>query len=542
MYIIADIEWVENKMNKQSPTQLSAIRVDADWNIVDEFSAFIRPMDSSFHDWNHVAYYGGTPEDFLYAKGCYNVLDAFEKWLAEDEIICWWYKPSRDLYTKLNRIVLKNSNQRSTVILSEYMLGFLDGQGHVKGSAYKLAKARNIEVPEVEHNSYNDVIAIINLLKGVSFPQEALKEPPIKPEPKYNHPKSEQLEYQYDVTNKLLHKKGCPKLPEDVDTLGYSTLNTCIRKGYKTCACVREEFRQAKRDKVIDEINRSQYTFMYAEGGKVFHRYDCHLLQNANHVLGAIKYETIAKKGLRPCKVCNPSPNDLTNPLVAKLNVKKMLAPSKKKKVQNWLTRSEMTAMTRLEQSQKERFSGVLQTEMTPQERADLFTLTQPRFAFFAARGYRNFHLRNCTRFEGRSDIRGFATYAKAKRAGYTPCRHCKPTDRFDIKVSIPIDNKVRTDETIEDLMTLCVQYEYEYRAYSGCFELETPVGKWRIDTTARPVTVEHLNLVKHPSGQRYHTQHRIFLSMLDALKYIHKHDNNLIHGIETDDESEEES
>ncbi len=537
MYIIADIEWVENKLNKQSPTQLSAIRVDAEWNIVDEFSAFIRPMDSSFHDWNHVAYYGGTPEDFLYAKGCYNVLDAFEKWLAEDETICWWYKPSRDLYTKLNRIVLKNSNQRSTVILSEYMLGFLDGQGHVKGSAYKLAKARNIEVPEVEHNSYNDVIAIANLLKGVGFPQEALKEPPIKPEPKYNHPKSDQLEYQYDVTNGLLHRKGCPHIPEGVDMLGYSKLLGCIRKGYKPCSCIREEYRQAKRDKVIDEINRSQYTFMYAEGGKVFHRYDCHLLQNANHVLGTIKYETIAKKGLRPCKVCNPSPNDLTNPLVAKLNVKKMLAPSKKKKVQNWLTRSEMTAMTRLEQSQKERFSGVLQTEMTPQERADLFTLTQPRFAFFAARGYRNFHLRNCTRFEGKSDIRGFATYAKAKRAGYTRCRHCKPTDRFDIKVSIPIDNKVRSDETIEDLMTLCVQYDYEYRAYSGYFELQTPVGKWRIDTTARPVTVEHMNLVKHPNSHRYHQQHRIFLSMLDAIRYIHKHDYNLERGLTEDDE-----
>ena len=124
---------------------------------------------------------------------------------------------------------------------------------------------------------------------------------------------------------------------------------------------------------------------MYAENGKVFHRYDCHLLQNANHVLGTIKYENIVKKGLRPCKVCKPSADDLTNPLVAKLNVVKMLAPTKKKKVRNWLTRPEMTAMTRLEQSQKERFSGALEQEMTEQERTDLFTLTQPRFAFFAA-------------------------------------------------------------------------------------------------------------------------------------------------------------
>ena len=536
MYVIADIEWVQNKLNKQSPSQLSAVRVDEQWNIVDEFSAFIRPMDASFHDWKHVAYYGGTPEDFLYAKGCYAVLDAFEKWLGEDDIICWWFKPSADLYAMLNKIVLKAQKKRTSVVLSEYVQGFLDGQGHVKGSPYKLARARDIEVPELEHNSYNDVIAIVNLLVGIGFPQEALKEPPIKPQPKYNHPKSEQLEYQYDVTNGLLHKKGCPNLPENVDTLGYSNIHTCIRKRYKTCSCVRDEFRQAKREKVIDEINRSQYTFMYAENGQVFHRYDCHLLQNANHVLGTIKYENIVKKGLRPCKVCKPSADDLTNPLVAKLNVVKMLAPTKKKKVRNWLTRPEMTAMTRLKQSQKERFSGALEQEMTEQERSDLFTLTQPRFAFFAARGYKNFHLRNCTRFEGRTDIRGFETYAKAMRAGYTPCRHCRPTDRYDVKVSIPIDNKVRSDETIEDLQTLCDQYGYEWKAYAEFFELTTPVGKWRIDTMARPVTVEHINLAKHPNRETYHKQHRIFLSMLDAIRYIHKHDYSLERGLVEDD------
>ena len=536
MYVIADIEWVQNKLNKQSPSQLSAVRVDDQWNIIDEFSSFIRPMDASFHDWKHVAYYGGTPEDFLYAKGCYAVLDAFEKWLDEDDIICWWFKPSADLYAMLNKIVLKAQKKRTAVVLSEYIQGFLDGQGHVKGSPYKLARARDIEVPDLEHNSYNDVVAIVNLLVGVEFPQEALKNPPIKPQPKYNHPKSEQLEYQYDVTNGLLHKKGCPNLPENVDMLGYSNLHTCIRKGYKTCTCVRDEFRQKKREKVIDEINRSQYTFMYAENGKVFHRYDCHLLHNANHVLGTIKYENIVKKRLRPCKVCKPSADDLTNPLVAKLNVVKMLAPTKKKKVRNWLTRPEMTAMTRLEQSQKERFSGALEQEMTEQERTDLFTLTQPRFAFFAARGYKNFHLRNCTRFEGRTDIRGFETYAKATRAGYTPCRHCRPTDRYDVKVSIPIDNKVRSDETVEDLQTLCEQYGYEWKAYAEFFELTTPVGKWRIDTMARPVTVEHINLAKHPNRETYHKQHRIFLSMLDAIRYIHKHDYSLERGLADDD------
>lgn len=524
MYIIADVEWVQNKENKQSPTQLSAVRVDNEWNIVDEFSSYIRPLDASFHDWKHVAYAGGKPDDFLYARNCHNVFTSFNNWVGEDTI-CWWYIPSRDLHAFINKIVLKIKSTKPSKILSEYMLGFLDGQGYVKGSAYKLARARNIEVPELEHDSRNDVIAIVNLLRGVGFPQEALLEPPIKPEPKFNHPKSDMLEYQYDVTHALLHKKGCPNIPEGVDMLGFSTLQGAVRRGYKACACVREELRLAKREKVLDEISRSQYTFMYAEHGSIFHRRDCGLLHNAYHVLGTIKYDTIIKKGLRPCKVCNPSPEDEYRPLLIQQRIATMKTPKLAKRS---LTRSEMTAMTRLEQSQKERYSGVLHTEMTKQEKDDLFTLTQPGYGFFAARGYQNFHTRNCNRLVGKSNIRGFDTFSHACRAGYTPCKYCKPNEKQNIVVSNPIDNKVRTDETIEDLSVLCEQYGYAHRYHKGNFELETAVGKWIIHTGDRPVTVEHINLAKKPDCEMYHKQHRIFLSMLDALRYIHRHDSEL--------------
>lgn len=81
---------------------------------------------------------------------------------------------------------------------------------------------------------------------------------------------------------------------------------------------------------MIDEINRSQYTFMYAENGTVFHRYDCHLFQNANQLLETILYDTIASKCLRSCKVCKPFPADMINPLVAQQNVRRRVAPQKK--------------------------------------------------------------------------------------------------------------------------------------------------------------------------------------------------------------------
>ena len=45
-------------------------------------------------------------------------------------------------------------------------------------------------------------------------------------------------------------------IPGDAEVLGFGTLSTPMKKKYKACSCVSEELRQAKRARVIDEINR----------------------------------------------------------------------------------------------------------------------------------------------------------------------------------------------------------------------------------------------------------------------------------------------
>ena len=537
MYVIADIEWVENYLYKRSPTQLSAVRVDENWEIVEDFSTRIKPMNSSFYDWSHVAYTGGRPEDFIKAPHCYDAFQSFNKWVGDDTI-CWWYKPSAEFFALINKIVLKNETLKQPIILSEYMPGFFNGEGVCRGGSYKIARSRNIAVPSAEHDSWNDVMAILYLFRGVGFPQEALSSPPTKPEPKVQKPVLVELDYQYDVNAALLHKKGCPLIPEDAEVLGFGTLKTPLQKKYKACSCVSEELRQAKRARVIDEINRTHYTFIYTEKSKIFHRYDCGLLHNAEHVLGAVKYDTIAKKGLRPCLVCNPSPDDQYRPVMYEQKVRIMSTP---KMAKHGLKRSELTAVARQEQAQKERLEKLSRNDLTEQERDDLFTLTQPRFAFFVARGYQNFHTRNCSRLEGLREIRGFDTFAHATHAGYTPCKYCKPSKKQDIVASIPIGNKVRANETITDLHKICAKYGYEHRFFKGDFEVTTPVGKWKIHTDARPVTMEHMNLADKPQCETYHKQHRIFLSMIDALKYIHRHDSTLM-GLSDSQIEEEEA
>ena len=525
MYVIADVEWVQNEVNKISPTQLSAIRVNKDWEIVEDFSAYIKPLDSSFYDWEHVAYTGGQPTDFLNAPHCYEVFSSFNKWVGEDTV-CWWYKASAGIHSLINGIVLKTKPPKKPIILSEYMPGFLGGQTRTKGNPYRLAKARKIPVPSDQHNSWSDVIAILHLLRSIKFPQPALSFPPTPPSPQPDKPKITGLEYQYDIETQLLHKRGCPLLPEDADVLTFGTLITPMRKKYKACACVAEELRLAKRERVIDEIKRTQYTFIYAENSKIFHRPHCGLLHNADHILGAIKYDTIINKGLRPCKVCKPSPDDQFRPELIDQKIATITEP---KLARSGLKRSERAAVTRLEQAQKERASKGKRTDLSAQERADMLILTQPGLAFFAAKGYQNFHTRACSRMEGLSNFIGFDTFLHASRAGFTPCKQCKPTKKQDIIASIPIGNKVRTEETVQDLQTLCDRYGYEHHLHDGIFEVITPVGKWKIHTDTRPVTMEHINLVKTPGCKTYHTQHRIFLSMLDALTYIHKHDSAIM-------------
>ncbi|MBQ8907048.1 MAG: hypothetical protein IJY71_00480 [Clostridia bacterium] len=522
MYVIADIEWVENRVMRRSIVQISAVRADSEWNEVEQYTSYIQPLDETFHLWGHVAYMGGKAAEFLCARPCRTVLQEFNEWVGEDTL-CWWFAPSQRVYEEANRAILYTDVQKKSLILSKYVAGFLDCQSIEKTNPYRLAKEKNISVPTVAHCARNDVIAILNLFKGIAFPQFLLLSSPPKPT-KTSTPQAS-FTYQYDNENGLLHKRGCPLVPDGVELSYYSSLSYAIRKGYRACPCAQRDMRLAKRIRVIDEISRTQYTYIHTETGSVFHRHDCRLAHSANHIMGAIKYETVIAKGLRPCKVCRPSPNDQYRILPTKKKSQKEPASS----ITIWgVKREEQTALKRLQEAQRERYSGILNTNMTEQERRDLYTFTHPGYGFFAAKGYQNFHLRNCPRLRGVSDIKGFDTFLHAKRAGYTPCRYCRPTQKQSVTLSIPITSKIRREESVEDLTAFCEQCRYPYQYAEGKLWLETPVGKWIVHTEERPVTLAHVNLVRTPQGEDYHKQPRVFLSMLDALYYIHRHDTSL--------------
>ena len=240
--------------------------------------------------------------------------------------------------------------------------------------------------------------------------------------------------------------------------------------------------------------------------------------------MGTRTYNAILKTGKKPCKVCNPTPTDVYRPLPPQYKEKRL----EKKKIRHLLSSEDAKAVKKQRGIAAERKTKLENTSLTEVEIKDIYTLTQPEFAFWAGKGYQTFHLRSCSKLQELSNLRGFKTYKQAVRAGFTPCRKCKPTAKHDVNVSIPIGNRIRIDEKIEDVEIMCKEAGFPCHMEGAYLYIETTVGKWRINIGTSPVKLEHINLAKNPNSNTYHKQPRIFLSFIDTFDYIKRHDTEL--------------
>lgn len=325
------------------------------------------------------------------------------------------------------------------------------------------------------------------------------------------------MTYWFEPETKRLHRKGCKWIGENA--VGFGSLKKLLPKEIHPCNCCVKEYRAALREKNASTIERSDYLYLYTPTSKVFHKRTCGTMLSAKNIMGSVKYETAIKTGRTPCRLCNPTPQT---------------AEAKKpecveKKGPQWKTTAAIErALRRQEIASKERRQRLSDETLSEREKSDIITLTHPSFAFWNSRGYGTFHLRSCPKLNELSDLRGFGTYREAQRLGLRPCRRCKPTEKHDLTVSLPTSNHVRKDESVDDLKTMCVEVGFEYHTETGCFCMETPVGKWKINLTEIPFKLEHINLVKTPGHNKYHEQPKIFLSLTDAFRYIKRHDDVL--------------
>lgn len=515
MYVLMDLEWYEQRKKPLMLTQIAAMTVDRYWAPEDLFYSRIRPKYEDVSDWSHMAFSGGNPSDFFQASPLRTVLLDLKSWLREGDVLCWWSRGAKDRldsYLKHYGIVLPTDQHR---FLQGHISSLAKKKGLSTANPYRMAKALGLPTMTKEHYSSDDVKMVQRLLRYLDFPQSNLLLPVKSKSSSKAHP---DMPYRMDVEHNMLHQRDCPHIPSGALLTEHETLNACITGGATACPhCLGEDLKKARIERNRRIINGSHYVFVYAPGSSVFHRADCPHILDAVEINGFGRFDKGKRLGLRPCKYCQPSINNEASK--ACLGSPHPLPPKK-----------ELQAIVRFNKARMERQEAKLGS-MSDQEREDFLTLTNPGYGFWAAAGYGTFHSRSCRKMKGLTKIRGFARYDEAVRAGFTPCKCCKPTRKQDIVYSIPLSNKTRADESPADLAALCEKVGYEYSRDEDDFEFLTPVGRWRIHLNSMPVTVDHLNLTMTPDNPHlFHRQHRVFLSLRDAFFYIKRHDDDLWH------------
>jgi hypothetical protein len=170
-------------------------------------------------------------------------------------------------------------------------------------------------------------------------------------------------------------------------------------------------------------------------------------------------------------------------------------------------------------------------------ERKDMYTLTQPEYAFWAGKGYKTFHTRNCQKLSGVQHLVGFKRFSDAVRAHYQPCKHCNPTAKSNVKFSIPIQNEKREGDNLEDLRKLCEKNGMIFKEEGSFAKIVTSIGIWEFNIFKRPIEIFHINLkCKFENKLKKHRQLRLFLSYYDVFEYIERHDGELIKKVKKGD------
>ncbi len=519
MFVLADIEWIGEKSAEREATQIAAIKVDEKWNSIDTFTKLVKPDRGTYSSCN-IAYNGGTKEDFCNANSAETVFKAFEKWLSEEDIILWWHPESIVTFKKVFRKATGIRSKHKANIINKYIYYALTGSTDYYGTQYQIAFTHGIDIRFAKaHNSADDAEVIRLLLSGIGFRQENFLVPIIEKNKEGNV-----LPYQYDPAKEMMHKTGCKKLEaERTETIGCETLKKTNYKNCKVCDCCKKEYKEYIMQRNMAMLAKSGVNFVYVPGSEVFHKYTCTAVMGSRFITGTVKYEKAAENGRRPCKHCKPCPEDEYNlrPIKRKYSLEK-------KSVRKSLPKDESRAIGRQKAALTERDAKLKDENLSLTEIKDIYTLTQPECAFWVAKGYQTFHLRNCPKMNGLSNFRGFKTFEEAVAAGYTPCRKCKPSSKNNVKLSIPISSKVRASEKIEEIEAMCEEMGFAYSFKENCLDIETPVGKWKVDTASSPVRMKHINLVITPNETNYHNQPRAFLSVTDAFEYIKNHDESL--------------
>ena len=536
MYVICDIEWVSNLKYQPFPTQITAVKVSKRWNMISCFSSLIRPPMERKYSKNNVAFAAGEYSDFYSAKSAPEVFESLYQWLDEDDVLIWWYDKSDEIFRQFTSAFLPEQKQNESRILCDYILSFLDISDTDRMNQYVIAEKMLLDVSHyVKHVSMHDAIVICDVLKSIKYPQDALKYPSdtngLLPEPIQRF---SNFPYYYDPNKNMFHSNKCSKLIDySVHAVGYPNFDKAISKGFKLCDCCKDEYYTALKIYNKRIIDKNRYSFVFSSESETYHTNDCRLALKSRNLKGARSLKVVLESGRKPCKVCNP-PSTIEKARPQKENALKCDNFTKTGRIADCINvrthlpfkanKDELRAVKRQKAAARER-SDKLRDGLSQDELNNIYALTQPRYAFWAAKGHKHFHLRSCPTMKNLSHLRGFETYQDAIKARFLPCRKCKPTAKHDLKLSVPIYNQLRENESVRDLEEMCRSAGIECFTEDDRLHIVTSAGKWIVHADSIPIKLEHINLSRDPNETKYHEQHRVFLSFSDVFLYIKQHD-----------------
>lgn len=551
MYILADIEWVELTNKQKSLTQLSALRVDEHWDGNELFTSLCRPRSKHFCHWSHIAYTGADSDAFRNSPAAAEVLHTFNLWLQPDDIVLWWGDQPQKVFMDMMTQIAHLSPPKAMYHLNPYFKAYVKDGMPTKGSPYQLAEARNIPVFSPAHDSRNDVLMLQRLLQSVALDPTCFRKPLPVASSFLTTARNCTAPFHYVPDTNIIHHPPCSALQPDDVVHGHFTLQNAFRKHAVPCmTCCIEKWADFVYNRNQSIIERSGCSYFYIKSESVFHRATCRKLYYTEETLFGIQtYRACIMTGRTPCPICAPQPDERSAIVYVSSHQNYADAapvPSSKQKVkkdtsliahvsdgilmtsQNSLTASEKQSVRRHQQASRERKSLDL-SGMNAQEKSDALALSSSAYAFWAAEGYSTFHTRSCPKLNGLHHLQGFARHIEALHAGYQPCKVCRPTAKSDIIASIPIDNRVRTGESLDQIMAHCRHLGFQCEYHEPDLTIQTAAGKWIMNVVKRPIFMEHQHTegsIKGPSAK--HWQPRMFLSLEDAVRYIAQHDKEL--------------
>ena len=540
MLVIMDMEWVD-WYNRASPTQITALRVTPDWKDESRFSRLIRPESGKKWPWDHMAFNGYTTQEFLRASDAPTVLSFLSMWLQPDDVLLWWSEPTAVVFTAVWKDLLHTDVPCSMRLIAPVIQEELTAAGlPLKGSAYRMLAAAGVPVTETEHCSVDDVIAIRKLLVRLQIDQEkilnspapVIKDGSVVIGPGKNKEYDKSLKYVLDMDHNRAHLTSCPLVPRKAKKRSMATLEGVIRSLVPPCSCCREEYREYSRMRAEENIRKMQLNYVYSEKSGLFHTTSCVHVRNMPYPLihGSVRYETAVQRGFRPCGFCKPRPEDEKEPRRVCYGAEGQ-KKSGKAVQERTLSKYKLNAVKRHEQAVRERRS--LPSGLEGIKDQDARVLSQSAYAFWMAEGYQTFHLRSCPKLNGLSHLHGYARYGEARRYGM-PCKICKPTNKYDILASVPMNQRIRKNETVQQIDALCDRLGWKHEFREDAYFIETPVAKWKLMTGTQPLEVFHMPY----NSEGYHRQHRTFLSMTDTVEYIRRHDESALAGKDQEQET----